>query len=235
MEGFYRGNEYPRLYGRYIYTDYCGGQFYTAMPDGSGGWVKEQVLSSGQFGFTAIAENRDLDMFAVHQNGTIYKITDPCPDEYPTISFDGSDLSTSTAMSYLWFMDGNPIGSATSQSYTPAASGTYYVIAQTSTGCYLQSDTLPVIITGVGEVELNSISIHPVPAQDVLTVSWVGNVTGSIRMMDLSGRSVLSEVWHDSSNAKRLDVSQLAEGTYMIQILDGTGVPMATTQAVITR
>ncbi len=72
----YRGQKYPNLYGRYLYTDYCSGRFWTLQPDGMGGWTNTQ-LADLAFGFVAFGENRDGEMFVANiGNGIIYRITD---------------------------------------------------------------------------------------------------------------------------------------------------------------
>ncbi|HRW76953.1 MAG TPA: PQQ-dependent sugar dehydrogenase, partial [Saprospiraceae bacterium] len=39
----YRGSKHPTLYGKYIYTDYCTGIFWSLEPDGQGGWINTQL------------------------------------------------------------------------------------------------------------------------------------------------------------------------------------------------
>src|SRR5690606_33421711 len=42
----YRGSEFPRLYGRYIYTDYYPTPYFSLRPDGEGGWIREQIMAT---------------------------------------------------------------------------------------------------------------------------------------------------------------------------------------------
>lgn len=73
----YRGTTYPGLVGRYIFTDYCQGQFRALVPDGQGGWTAS-VLGTGMAGTTAIGANVVGDLFACNNlTGQVYRIVDP--------------------------------------------------------------------------------------------------------------------------------------------------------------
>lgn len=74
----YRGSEYPALYGHYIYTDYCEGEFHSLLPDGLGGWEQTMLAETQGQGFVVIAEDSALALYAGNRNtGTLYKIIDP--------------------------------------------------------------------------------------------------------------------------------------------------------------
>ncbi len=97
----YRGSVSQRLYGRYIYTDYCGGQFYSLHPDGQGGWVRQEVRPNGQSGYTCVAENSALELF-VGGNGAIQRIVDPCPMDAPVVTQEGDLFASSEIDANQW-------------------------------------------------------------------------------------------------------------------------------------
>lgn len=78
----YRGNKYPALAGKYVYTDYCHGRIHwidAADPSSQGTFT-----GSGIYGFSAIAEDRCGELWAVNvNNGRLYRIvdTDVCPED----------------------------------------------------------------------------------------------------------------------------------------------------------
>lgn len=73
----YRGQNFSRLYGRYIYTDWCLGTFRSLEPDG-GGWTVDTLLQSGIMGFAAIGESANGELYTCNQqNGNIYRLADP--------------------------------------------------------------------------------------------------------------------------------------------------------------
>ncbi len=70
----YRGETYPQLYGRYLYTDLCAGVIRSLLPDGSGGWLPEQLASDLPFGLTCIGEDHEGELYIGHQGGTLYRL-----------------------------------------------------------------------------------------------------------------------------------------------------------------
>ncbi len=73
----YRGTNFTRLQGRYIYTDWCLGRFIALTPNG-GGFTSNVLLDSGIMGFAAIGENAQGELYTCNQqNGNVYRIADP--------------------------------------------------------------------------------------------------------------------------------------------------------------
>ncbi|MDQ3099776.1 MAG: PQQ-dependent sugar dehydrogenase [Bacteroidota bacterium] len=81
----YRGETYPDLYGRYIYSDYCAGLIYSLMPDGSGGWTNELLTSAVPTSIICIGENAALDLFLGRSDGTLYRLVDPLTTQIETV------------------------------------------------------------------------------------------------------------------------------------------------------
>ena len=73
----YRGTRYPNLTGRYLYTDYCNGVILSLRPNGSGGWIPEQLTTSGTFGFACIAEDAANELYVLNtESGVLSRIID---------------------------------------------------------------------------------------------------------------------------------------------------------------
>ena len=71
----YRGSEFPALYGKYIYGDFCDNDLLSIEPDGSGGWTASDL---GSFPFTYSTFGEDVYgevYFANYYGGQIYKLT----------------------------------------------------------------------------------------------------------------------------------------------------------------
>ncbi|MEW5989147.1 MAG: PQQ-dependent sugar dehydrogenase, partial [Chloroflexota bacterium] len=71
----YRGGLYPNLYGVYVFSDYCSSNFWTLVPDGSGGWTLTLVeptvgFNPSTFGESAAGELYVADLYG----GTIYHV-----------------------------------------------------------------------------------------------------------------------------------------------------------------
>jgi hypothetical protein len=65
-------------------------------------------------------------------------------------------------------------------------------------------------VTNIENMDTNSILIYPNPTRDVLMIEGVDSQT--LRVYDLQGRLIKKE------NSTQVDVSNLAEGTYLLQI-----------------
>lgn len=79
----YRGAQYPAMYGHYLLTDYCSGNFWDLVPDGGGGWnsTKHTNLTSS-FSYAAFGEGCDRELYVANRgNGQIYHLqgNNPAP------------------------------------------------------------------------------------------------------------------------------------------------------------
>ncbi|MBE2202426.1 MAG: PQQ-dependent sugar dehydrogenase [Anaerolinea sp.] len=65
----YRGQAYPDLYGRYLFADFCAGEFKTLSTDYAGGWVEATasdpaVPTSFLFGISTFGEDVNGELYA---------------------------------------------------------------------------------------------------------------------------------------------------------------------------
>jgi hypothetical protein len=67
--------------------------------------------------------------------------------------------------------------------------------------------------------------IYPNPAQDLLYIELLGNVneTNFVKVMDITGHLVEIIPLNYASGKFQLDVSNLAVGSYLIELIDETG------------
>lgn len=72
----YRGDQYPDMYGKYIYTDFCTGVFRTTYWDGSA-WVTAELGNFTPFAYSTFGQDINGELYVANKtNGTIYKVTD---------------------------------------------------------------------------------------------------------------------------------------------------------------
>ncbi len=223
----YRGGEYPRLYGRYIYTDHFPTPYFSLRPDGSGGWIREQLRAdNGGMGSTCIAENSALELFVANGlAGTIKRIVDQCPMPAPVVSFSGEQLSSTEADSYAWYFEGELIPGEEGRSLTPQQDGTYHVVAGFGGVCELASEPVQVLNTGLPGVSLPGLSVMPVPANDILVLTGVTANVASVDVLDMTGRAVASKAWNNAS-AGTVDVASLANAMYILRLVDHSGATL---------
>lgn len=229
----YRGEVSQRLFGRYIYTDHCGGQFYSLHPDGDGGWVREQVRNQSTYGFTCIGENNDGELFVGNMNnGIIYRIVDPCPMDAPVIEVTDNVLTSSPGSSYQWFLNGQAITGATGQSHTAVESGSYHVVTGVGAGCELASEAVEHVSTAsIGSLQEAGILVYPVPAADRLVVEGGLHQVASLQLTDAAGRVVLVAPVQGVSRVE-LATGGLANGLYLLSLRGADG--LAVGQQAIT-
>lgn len=143
-----------------------------------------------------------------------------------TVSFDAS--STTGATSYTWdFGDGNT-GTGMNAQNVYSSNGTYNVTLIAAGPCGSDTITNTVVIQGISLDENpleQSLAVYPNPATDRVIVDFdlVNSSNATIRLMDAQGR-VLVEVAEKAQGSKfhrTIDVSQLANGVYMIEIESG--------------
>ncbi len=216
----YRGSQFPRLYGRYLYTDYCSGEIRSIRAAEGGGWLDESLLPVAPYGNTCIGVNAAGELFLANQvNQTIFKLVDHCPMPAPTLTADGATLTCSEAQNYTWFLDGETIPEATGPVLEAPANGSYWVVAEMGDNCIFTTDTVVVISTGIVLERSNSLLIYPDPAFDHVTVSFPSATVGSssVHLLDLSGRIVRQ--WQLDPLAKRdLYVGDLPAGRYFLRV-----------------
>ena len=141
----------------------------------------------------------------------------------PTITATGNQLSTTATYStYQWYDGSGPISGATSQTYTPTAPGSYYVIVTDGNGCSNQSNTLPVSVSSVGKEA--TIVLYPNPNNGSFTVN--GNFTSKdgkvqVEIVDVAGRIVHQEQIVIKANLISAEINinaHIASGVYTLKL-----------------
>jgi glucose/arabinose dehydrogenase len=69
----YRGAALPALTGVYLYADYCGGQVWGAVPDGSGGLTLGGPIETGMR-ISSFGEDVAGELYLVDLSGAVYRI-----------------------------------------------------------------------------------------------------------------------------------------------------------------
>ncbi len=91
----------------------------------------------------------------------------------PTISQNGSVLTSSAPSSNQWYLNGSPIPGATGTTHDMSTTGpgTYTVMVTDVNGC--SSESLPIIYVGIREdLVAAGINVYPNPVKDVLAVEF---------------------------------------------------------------
>jgi glucose/arabinose dehydrogenase len=221
----YRGPSFPHLYGKYIFTDYCAGDFLTFGEDNE----VDTVLMTANYGYSAFGQDIAGELYVSDvEHGTVKKVVDACPMPDPTIDYDGLTLISSPADAYQWFVNGFLIPGATQQTCIPLTNGDYSVRADFGAPCLLMSGTISVLNTSMPENGLPLLSVYPQPADDRIRIELAGGLGDDavIGLFDALGRPVRSMEWAGGASSLEIPVADLAEGAYVLRAMDRSGILM---------
>jgi len=159
------------------------------------------------------------DGFGCENEGTLTITVQP-PPAAPVITIAGTELISTVASSYQWFLNGTAIPGATEQEWTPVANGNYSVQVSDANGCSTLG--LPVYYGTVGVAEgfASAVRIYPQPVRDQLTLEGL-RMNASARIFDMQG----AMVWQGTVTAgpvSTLDLAALASGAYTLELSTGT-------------
>ena len=219
----YHGALYPRMQGRFFYTDYCTGGVRTLTPDGNGGYVDQLGVAVPFPGMSSIGAGADGELYLTNvSQGRVYKIKDKCPMDAPVILPDGNNLMSSEAASYEWFLDGMPFPEGSTQTIFAWATGNYSVRVTFANGCVKQSEPYFHLSTSLHDPAQSALLVFPQPASSLVWME-VQEGVAAVRVLDASGRMVLLERLEGSASRCALDVSAMPAGPYVLEFRDRQG------------
>ena len=136
----------------------------------------------------------------------------------PTITQNGNILTSSAAISYQWYLNGNPINGATLQTYSATQNGIYTVETTDNNGCTALSNPINITTIGINDIEEKmNLIIYPNPASDYFFIQSenasfsyhiiVSSVTGSIVYMQ-----------NNIAGSQLINCNNWASGIYIINI-----------------
>jgi PKD repeat protein len=142
---------------------------------------------------------------------------------FPTITQNGSTLTSSPASGYQWQFNSVDIAGATNQSYTATQNGFYTVIVSDSNGC-VNSTTLYVDVTGIDDLPDGILlSIYPNPSGGNLVIDASGIQAGSIiaiKVINSLGQIIYAstEIISSPFLKKNLTLDDAPPGIYFLEI-----------------
>ncbi len=212
----YRGPSFPHLYGKYIFTDYCAGDFITF---GDGFTLDTLLMTNNSGSYSAFGEDQAGELYVTDMsNGKIWKIVDGCPMD-PEITFDGITLTCTPANGYQWYCNGQPVPGATGMTHEPQTNGTYTVLASFAGNCQMASNAIDVTVTHIGDGNGFKPAVFPQPARSSVTLSAEGVAKPDlvVEVVDGLGHLVHTRTWPAGDTTLVIDVAGLAEGSYLLR------------------
>jgi Zn-dependent metalloprotease len=197
------------MYADSVYWDFQGGAPLTSNAD------TIQIIYNvlGNYTTTLTASN----ILGTNSSTSTINVV-PLPS--PSISLAGNLASITPAFTnYQWYWNGNPVGGATSQTYTITQGGSYYCIVTDNNNC--SSPSSPVVSTlSINNNVQAIVTIYPNPATSSININNATFENGYlVTITNVLGETIYSSNFF-SMNAS-IDVSTIRVGTYFIKISDG--------------
>ncbi len=151
----YRGGRFGRLFGKYIFVDYCSGIF-RIIEKSNNGFVAYPVGDYSNFAYSTFGVDQHGELYVANLNdGKIYKVLDTsCAptavivEDFYNASDSLCDIATLHALhfagfQYQWWLNGQPIPGATSAVLAVPAEGNYRVqVTSPYSTCPALSDSI---------------------------------------------------------------------------------------------
>jgi hypothetical protein len=143
----------------------------------------------------------------------------------PMITRSKDVLTTSTAQSYQWYFNGQPIVGATQQTLTVVVKGSYTVAVVDEYGCTMTSEPFIVNVLGISDAEVpDDLLLYPEPASDWLNVVFPEHSRNArVALLSLLGQVLMQQEASGDSGARsmRIDLTALPAGVYLLHASAG--------------
>jgi glucose/arabinose dehydrogenase len=218
----YRGSEYPNLYGKYFFCDFCNGKFYSLERNDADEWVRFDVTGNIGGGWSGFGEDMNGELYVVNQgDDKVYRITDPCSANVASITQDGNTLTATQGVSYQWYLNGDALPGATSQEFVAIESGVYTVLVIFSGTCTDFADPVQVTVSGLGENDIISTRFNSNPIRQELQIVFGTDIRGVVNLVinDVNGKLIMEEqVLVQNGLVHSMNANTWASGNYILSI-----------------
>lgn len=195
---------------------------------GSQGFVTFRIKTIENIQSGTVLNNRAAIYFDTNlpiiTNTVTHTLVNELPDLTASLQTTDNGLETNiTGNLYNWYFCENDslAASTTSPSFSPAASGDFYVIVQTD-DCNYQSECTSFI--GIHEATEQDILLFPNPTDDLINFYMPASKARTIRIMNNVGDQVA--ILNPKGSQISYDTSLLPAGVYFVEIEDIDGLGM---------
>lgn len=224
----YRGCEYPALYGKYVFGDFCSGRFWTT-DNVNGVWVTEVAFNSN-LSISGFGEDVHNELYVMSLGGTIYRVIG---GDLATVNItaDGAALSGTTNVTtnqYQWNLEGEAIDGANDLNFTASENGDYSLSVTTENGCSYLSESLSVIVSSVDDLtNLVDFTVFPLPFQAYLNykISFENPIEVKVSLIGQNGKIIQEKKFPRTVTINdQIIAEDLTSGVYLLKIETAEGV-----------
>jgi hypothetical protein len=232
----YRGALFNELFGVYIFSDYCTGNFYAITQTGEG-FNGGQLSDFNKWGVSTFGEDRYGELYLAQKGtGEIYRIaaTGDCKPVAKILANDSTlvlqpDSSINLealyhpSLQYEWQKNDEPVAGGNQFELEISEEGVYTVqVTDPETGCTNISAPVEVtaMSTSVAVKTLEQVKVFPNPVKNMLFIEGLP-ATGktSVTLVDSRGRIVKSREIN-GQNAIHISTRELTAGIYFLKIFN---------------
>jgi PKD repeat protein len=210
-------------------TTVCGGTAVTLTAGGANTYVWDDA-STNAINTVSPTTTTTYSVTGTDVNGCIGTASvtvNVFAPNVPTVSQTGTTLTASSAVSYQWYFNGNPMPGETNQTLNVTQNGTYTVETVDVNGCTNTSTGFTVANIGIKDVTMNaSITIYPNPNNGSFEVK--GNVDSkseyTLELRNMLGQLIQLETIKNTSSFNRAFSMETNDaGVYFIIIRNTEG------------
>lgn len=189
-------------------------------------WLKDGVAITGVVNTTYTANTAgSYTVRVTNANGCIAvsaatTITvNPIPPK-PVITRNSGDLLSNAATGNQWFLEGNAIAGATSNTFRPSASGNFTVQVTQNACVSPLSDNYYFLITSIVDPNAieNKVQVFPNPVQDRLYINNRLTRPLKAQLYDIAGKEIITSQTQPGTH--ELQVGELLRGAYILLLTD---------------
>lgn len=146
----------------------------------------------------------------------------------PVITKSGNVLTSTSidVLIYEWYLNGNLIPGANSQTYTYSTQGIYKVVVTNADGCSTESNPFSTTTTGIGSVSAENLLIVnayiPSGQQElVLEIFSAEKATYTLELFNVSGQKLFKNTTVDRSGkfTEHIPAADLSKGVYILSVI----------------
>lgn len=197
-----------------LWSTNTGGNFASATDSNTIYNPSQTDIDNGFVQFDILAKGDSICAYSYD-----YKIAkiEPLP-AVPIIYTRNDSLFTNAAYAWQWMLDTAAVIGAIQQFLKPASNGTYRVQVTNKFGCVQISDPYIYVNTGMLNLDYNTFSVYPNPANsEVVIENNLFDANTILQLYDGTGRMVHQQKL--VGNRSMINIQNFAKGIYTIRII----------------